>query len=247
MFYSGQRYKSNELQARTRFGTIDIQRISPPNPLYWEEDETAGQADFQFDSITLAALALILVIAGSLIFNKSGATSGATAEPSANDGPVLETAQNGSGVNEGKSDDLTIPSPVDPSSIIYPYDDYWLTQGPHGFSYGHMAIDIAAGKGATIKSPIDGVVTANYVDQYGNTTLILENDNYKIIMLHGDYTVTSGQNVRQGQPVGTESNHGYTTDMQGRSCKNRDCGYHTHLNVFDKGQGTNVNPLEILR
>jgi hypothetical protein len=31
-----------------------------------------------------------------------------------------------------------------------PYTDYALTQGIHGMSYGHMAIDIAAGRGEPI-------------------------------------------------------------------------------------------------
>ena len=51
---------------------------------------------------------------------------------------------------------------------LKPYDEYILTQGQHGYSYGHAAIDISAGKGATIYSPINGSVTENYVDQYGN-------------------------------------------------------------------------------
>ncbi len=50
-----------------------------------------------------------------------------------------------------------------------------------------------------------------------------------------------------GQAVGVESNKGYTTDMQGRLCTGRDCGYHTHLNIFDKRLGQNVNPLKLIR
>jgi murein DD-endopeptidase MepM/ murein hydrolase activator NlpD len=109
-----------------------------------------------------------------------------------------------------------------------------------------MAIDIAAGKGATVRSPINGSVTELYVDQYGNPTLVIENEYYQVTMLHGDYTVNPGDPVTEGQPVGTESNHGYTTDMQGNLCRGRNCGYHTHLNVFDKRTGTNVNPLDLI-
>lgn len=137
-------------------------------------------------------------------------------------------------------------SPSDPSLITFPYDDYWVTQGPHGMSYGHMAIDIAAGKGAAIKSPIAGVVTANYIDVYGNTTLVIENDSYQITLLHGDFSVTNGQELSIGEVIGAENNNGYTTDMQGRSCRGRDCGHHTHLNVYDKIAGQNINPLDIL-
>jgi murein DD-endopeptidase MepM/ murein hydrolase activator NlpD len=134
----------------------------------------------------------------------------------------------------------------DPDALIWPYTNYVLTQGPHGMSYGHMAIDLSAGKGATILSPINGEVTQLFVDQYGNPTLILENSRYKILMLHGDYTVQVGQRLIIGQPVGAESNHGYTLDANGRLCDGRDCGYHTHLNIFDKQLGSNVNPLEVL-
>jgi murein DD-endopeptidase MepM/ murein hydrolase activator NlpD len=139
-----------------------------------------------------------------------------------------------------------VPIFVDETLISAPYDQYTLTQGPHGFSYGHMAIDIVAGKGAVIKSPINGRVTASYVDQYGNPTLVIENDIYQVTLLHGIYTVAVDEEVKLGQPVGTESNLGYTTDWWGRSCLNRDCGYHTHLNIFDKRIGGNINPLDVI-
>ncbi len=134
----------------------------------------------------------------------------------------------------------------DPLLVLAPYSEYWLTQGPHGESYGHLAIDLAAGEGSTILSPINGAVVSNTIDQYGNTTLILENVAYVVTLLHGLYTVLEGEKVRAGQPVGTESNIGYTMDMQGNLCWNRDCGYHTHLNIFDKQLQQNVNPLDLI-
>jgi murein DD-endopeptidase MepM/ murein hydrolase activator NlpD len=134
----------------------------------------------------------------------------------------------------------------DSSVFVPPYDNYTVTQGPHGFTYGHKAIDIAAGKGATIFSPINGKVTKLYVDEIGNPTLVIENKNFLVTMLHGIYTVQVGQSLSAGQAVGTESNLGNTMDMQGNSCRNRDCGYHTHLNVYDKRQLVNVNPLDLL-
>ena len=127
-----------------------------------------------------------------------------------------------------------------------PYSSYTLTQGPHGYSYGHMAIDIAAGKGATIYSPIQGQVTDLFVDGLGNPTIIIENEIYRITMMHGIYSVGIGEHLQPGQPIGSESNLGNTTDMQGRSCRNRDCGYHTHLNVYDKRIAANINPLTLL-
>lgn len=132
------------------------------------------------------------------------------------------------------------------SRIAAPYEQYVLTQGLHGYSYGHMAIDLSAGKGTVIKSPVDGHVAERYVDQYGNPTLVIENDYFRITMLHGKYKVEVGDRVRIGQMVGRESNLGFTTDIWGRSCRNRDCGYHTHLNIFDKRTGSNINPLEVI-
>jgi murein DD-endopeptidase MepM/ murein hydrolase activator NlpD len=134
----------------------------------------------------------------------------------------------------------------DPSAIIAPYDEYIITQGVHGLSYGHMAIDIAAGKGEPIKSPISGVVSEHYFDAIGNPTIVIENEVYKVTFLHGVYSVGLGDKLNIGDQIGTESNLGNTRDMQGRSCRGRDCGYHTHLNVFDKIANTNINPLELI-
>jgi murein DD-endopeptidase MepM/ murein hydrolase activator NlpD len=136
---------------------------------------------------------------------------------------------------------------ADPKAFIIPYTQYQLTQGPHGMSYGHYAIDIAAGKGEPILAPIYGFVSELYTDAIGNPTLVIENEVYKVEMLHGDYSVELGQEVALGELVGTESNKGNTRDMNGNSCRNRDCGYHTHLNVFDKQAGQNVNPLDLIR
>ncbi len=135
---------------------------------------------------------------------------------------------------------------VDPRAFASPYEDFELTQGPHGASYGHLAIDIAAGNGAPIMSPINGVISALYTDQWGNTTLVVENEVYQVMFLHGLYTVNLGDTVQIGDLLGTESNQGYTLDAYGRSCQGRDCGYHTHLNVFDKTLGENVNPLNLI-
>ena len=135
---------------------------------------------------------------------------------------------------------------ADPESFIMPYTTYQLTQGPHGMSYGHYAIDIAAGKGEPIISPITGYVSQLYTDEIGNPTLVIENEVYQVTMLHGDYTVQPGQKVTLGDPLGTESNKGNTRDMNGNSCRNRDCGYHTHLNVYDKQASQNVNPLNLI-
>lgn len=127
-----------------------------------------------------------------------------------------------------------------------PYDEYFLTQGLHGESYGHLAIDIAAGNGSVIKSIINGTVTATGYDQWGNTFIQIDNDVYTVLYLHGAYSLVAGDAVTAGQPIGTESNIGYTLDMAGNLCTGRDCGYHTHLNVFDKRLGINIDPRSLI-
>lgn len=135
-----------------------------------------------------------------------------------------------------------------PTAVVAPYKDYTLTQGLHGQSYGHLAIDLAAGRGEPVLSPINGIITDLYVDEYNNTTLVIENDVYQVIMLHGDFNVELGDQVSAGQAVGSEGNNGYTMDFFGNLCYGRPhCGNHTHLNIFDKRIQANVNPLDLMR
>lgn len=173
-------------------------------------------------------------------------------------GPVIEAAAAGLAVVDGPAaapaasitgPTIALAPPPDPDAFAAPYEDYVLTQGVHGASYGHMAIDLAAGRGATILSPINGVVRDHYTDRYGNPTLVIENERYIVTMLHGIYSVEAGDVVAIGEPVGEESNLGYTTDMRGVPCwqKTGPCGNHTHLNVYDKTLESNVNPLDLIR
>lgn len=179
------------------------------------------------DALSVVGLALLILLA---YFVLNGIITGSrTAPPEA---PPLPT--------------MAAPPLPDPNFVVAPYAEYWVTQGIHGTSYGHMAIDIAAGKGSTILSPINGEVTAVYTDEYGNPTLIIENSRYTVTLLHGFYNVVVGQQLSAGDPVGSEGNLGYTTDMAGNRCQNSECGYHTHLNVYDKQLGSNINPLNLL-
>ena len=165
---------------------------------------------------------------------------------------MLSVANSGTGGKVAAVETAVVPENPLPiggasSSFIAPYDDYVLTQGLHGYSYGHMAIDIAAGVGATIKAPITGEITQLYTDDYNNSTLVIENERYRVMFLHGNYTAVLGQQFKQGDPIGTEGNNGYTMDYAGNLCYGRaGCGYHTHLNVFDKLLDQNVNPLDLI-
>ena len=202
------------------------------------------------DGLTLVAVFLVLFMGFNVLRDR-----GLTAPSASGEGQeALATVVTGLPEDKVSTGGVENSSPSensfqveDPDAIASPYDEYILTQGIHGEWYGQMAIDISAGKGAAIKSPINGVVTALFVDEYGNTNLIIENDHYRITMFHGLYSVKVGDQVELGQQVGKESNQGYTVDAQGRPCKGRDCGYHTHLNIYDKIIGSNVNPLPLIQ
>ena len=117
-----------------------------------------------------------------------------------------------------------------PDGVYSPYRSYHVTQGNHR----GLAVDIAGNKGTPILAMFDGYVSSNYIDGYGNSTLIIMGDNgWTSTMLHGNYTAGQGTLVQAGQQVGTESNIGNTYDRQGNSCRGRDCGYHTHLTLTD--------------
>ena len=204
-----------------------------------------GSPGIRLDGLAVAAL----IIVGFLILQSIIDRSGDQVEPQ--DVATVKDVEVSATQSAQSNEDKTTP-PLPPvqipdfSAIAYPYDEYWVTQGPHGFSYGHMAIDIAAGKGEPILSPITGAVTELFTDGIGNTVLVIENEQYAVTMLHGEYSVGTGDQVTAGFKIGVESNIGNTFDMQGRSCHGRDCGYHTHLNVYDKKSGSNVDPLELI-
>ena len=201
--------------------------------------------------MTIAGVAILVLFAMS-IFRGFTSRVAADAAPVPADPTALAVAATAAAAAQAG---LTQTPPADVASTPdlsgslatgLPYDEYFLTQGLHGESYGHLAIDIAAGNGATIRSIINGTVTATGYDQWGNTYIQIENDVYIVLYLHGAYSLVAGDAVTAGQPIGTESNIGYTLDMAGNLCAGRDCGYHTHLNVFDKRLGINIDPLSLI-
>lgn len=200
----------------------------------------------RIDGMALAGMALLALFGFYIIQSWVGTdapppSAAAISEPASENAavPVVEMQPVvGEGGQAAESSSST--------AFSLPYYDYLLTQGPHGQSYGHYAIDLAAGKGEPIYSPINGTVTGRYIDQWSNTVIVIENDTFVVTMFHGDYVLDVGTPVVIGQMVGTESNHGYTLDIYGNLCAGRDCGYHTHLNVYDKRVGYNVNPLDLV-
>jgi len=126
--------------------------------------------------------------------------------------------------------------------IQKPYEYGGLTQELHG----NQALDYKAGEGISVLSPISGTVIQNEITVSDNTTLVIENDCYMVKMYHGDWTAEVGSQIIIGQPVGTESNKGYTFTNNGNTfCgTGSNCGYHTHLEVFDKELNIYIDPRE---
>lgn len=195
----------------------------------------------QGNAFTIVAIAWIFLIGGILFWDGAVTVEFTPARPD-----LSTQAAAAAGQNEPVAPEIAAPA-EDQTAFRAPYTHYFVTQGWHGFSYGQMAVDISGGKGAEILSPINGEVTAFYIDQSGNTTLMIENQVYQVTLLHGLYEVSIGDQLAIGQRIGAESNQGYTLDMQGNPCWGRDCGYHTHLNILDKRTGQNVDPFTLLQ
>lgn len=200
-----------------------------PYEYEWVADDTAVQAPLYVNSWLVIGVSLfILIVMGVAYQNRPVGFS----KPTVSEPEAVAMAQLTGHV----------------TAVIAPYTDYRITQGLHGQSYGHLAIDIAAGRGEPIYSPINGRVSERYIDEYNNPTLVIENDIYIVTLLHGDYSVEEGDEIEIGQQIGQESNHGYTKDMMGNLCYEREyCGNHTHLNIYDKRVQANVNPLDLIR
>lgn len=196
--------------------------------------------------MTLAGVAILMLFAVNIVRGWAGEGDPALAPTNELGTPIAVMTPVPEAIIPTIATDSPAADPNWHTLIAVPYDEYFLTQGVHGQSYGHYAIDIAAGNGAAINSIINGVVTGNGYDQWGNTFIQIENDNYIVLYLHGVYSAVVGETVNAGQQIGTESNIGYTLDMAGNLCAGRDCGYHTHLNVFDKRQGVNIDPLSLI-
>lgn len=106
-----------------------------------------------------------------------------------------------------------------------------LTQDIHGCSYGLPGLDITSENSrAILQAPMPGEVTT-YTDQWYNSTIRIENDEWIIWLLHPrSYFVTNGETVRSGQSIGVMGAVGYAT------------GPHVHYTIFDKINEVFVDP-----
>lgn len=109
-----------------------------------------------------------------------------------------------------------------------------LTQDLHGCSYGLPGVDISSDNAsAVLQAPMPGEITT-YTDQWYNTTIRIENDEWIVWLLHPrSYLVKEGD-VRQGQAVGVMGAIGIAT------------GPHVHYTIYDKVNDNFVDPREFL-
>ncbi|MBK7897573.1 MAG: M23 family metallopeptidase [Candidatus Promineifilaceae bacterium] len=109
-----------------------------------------------------------------------------------------------------------------------------LTQDVHGCSYSLPGIDISSSnRSAVLQAPMPGEVTT-YTDQWYNSTIRIENDEWIVWLLHPrSYFVEEGT-VARGQAVGVMGAVGYAT------------GPHVHYTIYDKVNETFVDPLTFL-
>src|SRR5512139_589951 len=108
------------------------------------------------DIVALAALIFALFLLSNLVFKRANSPAQADKPSTPEVSPV-----------------------TDPAAIAAPYNHYTITQGVHGASYGHIAIDNNAAKFKKIKSPNNGYITRLFPDRYGNPTLVIQNKFYK--------------------------------------------------------------------
>lgn len=124
------------------------------SPEVWDYDleETAPRPPIRIDALAVALLILMIFLAYQLLTDgrREGSNKAEVVEVLQETGELtIESVESTEGQEsiDLKPEDIGPSSPpIDPSSIIYPYDEYWITQGLHGMSYGHLAIDLAAGK-----------------------------------------------------------------------------------------------------
>ncbi|MCP4421071.1 MAG: M23 family metallopeptidase [Chloroflexi bacterium] len=109
-----------------------------------------------------------------------------------------------------------------------------LTQDTHGCSYSLPGLDISSSnRSAILQAPMSGRVTT-YTDQWYNSAIRIENDEWIVWLLHSrSYFIEEGK-VTRGQAVGVMGAVGYAT------------GPHVHYTIYDKVNETFVDPAGFL-
>jgi hypothetical protein len=109
-------------------------------------------------------------------------------------------------------------------------EDPILTQYVHGCDLGLPGLDISSNnRSAILQAPMPGKLTT-FTDQFFNTTIRIENDEWIVWLLHPrSYFIEEGT-VTRGQILGIMGAVGYAT------------GPHVHYTIYDKVNETFVDP-----
>jgi hypothetical protein len=110
-----------------------------------------------------------------------------------------------------------------------------LTQDIHGCSYALPGIDISSStnRTAVLQAPMSGEITT-YTDQWYNSTIRIENDNWVVYLLHPRSYLVSEGTVARGQAIGIMGAVGNAT------------GPHVHYTIYDKDKQAFVDPAQFL-
>ncbi len=110
-------------------------------------------------------------------------------------------------------------------------EDPVLTQDIHGCSYALPGLDISSrtNRAAVLQAPMPGEVTT-YTDQWYNSTIRIENDEWIVVLLHPRSYLVSEGSVKRGQAIGIMGAIGNAT------------GPHVHYTVYDKIKQAFVDP-----
>lgn len=105
-----------------------------------------------------------------------------------------------------------------------------LTQDVHGCNYALPGVDISSdNRAAVLQAPLPGEITT-YTDQWYNSTIRIENDEWIVLLLHPrSYLIREGI-VKRGEAVGIMGAVGNAT------------GPHVHYTIYDKRNETFVDP-----
>jgi len=108
----------------------------------------------------------------------------------------------------------------------------WLEPAMFGFAHFHTGLDLASTR-TTVTAAADGVVAVagSGMTGYGNYVIIVHSDGFVTLYGHlAQTSVTVGQKVAQGQPIGIEGSTGAST------------GTHLHFEVRMHGQPVDPAP-----
>jgi len=109
---------------------------------------------------------------------------------------------------------------------------------------GHNGMDFDVPEGSTVYAPHDGVATVvdDGSDGYG-LHLIIEHEKRKSVLAHfSEMSVTNGQEIYQGDPIGKSGSSGFVTAahlhwtfkiMSGGQVQNSDNGYEGAVDVSE--------------